>query len=54
MKRPKKCIWRLDGKALLKHIAEKLGVCDSQVKKWMNQDKWNIPDRGIAFEITVR
>lgn len=30
------------GKLLLKHIAEQLGVSDSQVRKWKNQDKWDL------------
>ncbi|MGD8188557.1 phage terminase small subunit [Brevibacillus ginsengisoli] len=29
-----------NGEILLKHIAEKLGVSDTQVRKWKNQDNW--------------
>ncbi|WP_313507073.1 phage terminase small subunit-related protein [Brevibacillus laterosporus] len=28
------------GNMLLKDIAEQLGVSDSQIRKWKNQDKW--------------
>lgn len=30
-----------DGNILLKQIAEQLGVSDSQIRKWKNQDKWD-------------
>ena len=30
-----------DGKSKLKDIASALGVSESQVRKWKNQDKWN-------------
>lgn len=34
-------IWQKSaGKKKLKEIAEQLGVSDSQVRKWKNQDKW--------------
>ncbi|PPA86628.1 hypothetical protein C4A75_05245 [Brevibacillus laterosporus] len=28
------------GNMLLKDIAEQLGVSDSQIRKWKNQDQW--------------
>lgn len=30
-----------EGKKLLKDIAAELGVSDSQIRKWKNQDKWD-------------
>ena len=30
-----------DGNMLLKNIAEQLGVSDSQIRKWKNQDQWD-------------
>ena len=30
-----------DGKKKLKDIAAELGVSETQVRKWKNQDKWN-------------
>lgn len=35
-------LWKnSNGKMLLKDIAEQLGVSDSQVRKWKNQDQWD-------------
>lgn len=35
-----------DGKIKLKDIAKELGVLDSQIRKWKNQDKWNDKIKG--------
>lgn len=39
------------GKLLLKDIAEQLGVSDSQIRKWKNQDKWDDKSNG---NVTIR
>ncbi|KNB70125.1 hypothetical protein ADS79_26885 [Brevibacillus reuszeri] len=39
------------GKLLLKDIAEQLGVSDSQIRKWKNQDKW---DDKLNGNVTIR
>ncbi|WP_051344094.1 phage terminase small subunit [Alicyclobacillus herbarius] len=36
-------MWRESGgKMKLKDIAKALGVLDTQVRKWKNQDRWNV------------
>lgn len=37
-----------EGKKLLKDIAAELGVSDSQIRKWKNQDKWDDQMNGNA------
>jgi len=37
-----------EGKKLLKDIATELGVSDSQIRKWKNQDKWDDQMNGNA------
>lgn len=40
-------LWKnSDGSKKLKEIAEELGVSDSQVRKWKNQDKWEDQIKG--------
>ncbi|MFL1997432.1 MULTISPECIES: phage terminase small subunit-related protein [Lysinibacillus] len=34
------------GQMLLKDIAEQLELLDSQIRKWKNQDKWDVHMKG--------
>ncbi|WP_196595908.1 phage terminase small subunit [Pectinatus frisingensis] len=44
-------LWKESGgKMLLKDIAEKLGVSDSQIRKWKNIDKW---DEKLKCNVTI-
>lgn len=47
-------LWReSDAKRLLKDIAEELGVSETLVRKWKNQDKWeeklSLPNRMVTL-----
>ena len=47
-------LWRESGaKRLLKDIAEELGVSETLVRKWKNQDKWeekfSLPNRMVTL-----
>ncbi|WP_411682691.1 phage terminase small subunit-related protein [Clostridium thailandense] len=41
------------GKAKLKDIAKGLGVLDTQIRKWKNQDKWEDELKGMLPKGTL-